>query len=286
MSSGTTAVIIIAIIVIVAVIVAVAVSTRRRRLQRQFGPEYDRAVSEQGKLRAESELADRQRRVRKLAIKPLSDEAKRRYSADWAVIQEQFVDAPEPAVGQAYELVTTVMTERGYPIEDEEQVVADLSVEHAETVSNFRSAREIAGTAAAGNASTEDLRQAMIHYRSLFSDLLGEPTTDAAPAAAETGRTQTGRTETIGPGTVSPERTDAEPVAAEPAVAEPMYAEPADAEPADAVLPAAGPIEPVSSATVDAETDTPEPVEPAAIYPDGEVVPPAERTQPADSSQR
>ena len=170
-----TAVIIIVVIVVIAALVATAVVTRRRRLQRQFGPEYDRAVTEQNsRLRAEAELTDRQRRVRKLDIKPLSDDARRRYAADWVVIQEHFVDSPQTAVTEAYDLVTTVMTERGYPMEDDEQLVADLSVEHAATVGHFRDAQHLTTTAAAGDAATEDLRQALIHYRALFSDLLGD----------------------------------------------------------------------------------------------------------------
>lgn len=187
MSSGTTAIVVVVVIVIIAALAAVALTSRRRRLQQQFGPEYDRAVEEQnGRLRAEAELTDRQRRVRKLDIRPLSDEARSRYTADWMVIQEQFVDAPQSAVSDAYALVTTVMKDRGYPTEDDEQVLADLSVEHAQTVGQFRSARVITMNAAAGDAATEDLRQALIHYRALFSDLLGPAVPDASDAPAET----------------------------------------------------------------------------------------------------
>ena len=186
MSSGTIAVVIVALVIIIAALVAVATMTRSRRLQRQFGPEYDRAVNEQSsRLRAEAELADRQRRVRKLDIRPLGEAARRKYAADWLAIQERFVDSPETAVADAYALVTTVMTERGYPIDDDEQVLADLSVEHAQTVGRFRAAREITRNAAAGNAATEDLRQAVIHYRALFADLLGE-SDSLAPARAGT----------------------------------------------------------------------------------------------------
>jgi hypothetical protein len=182
MSSGTTAIVVVIVVVIIVALAAVAMNARRRKLQRQFGPEYDLAVAEQNsKLRADAALADRQRRVRKLDIKPLSDEARARYSADWMVIQEQFVDSPQSAVSDAYALVTTVMTERGYPTEDDEQVMADLSVEHAATVGHFRSARAITMNAASGDAMTEDLRQAVIHYRALFSDLLGSP---VAPVTA------------------------------------------------------------------------------------------------------
>ena len=132
MSGGTIAIVIVVVIIIAVLIAAAAVTTRRRRLQQQFGPEYERAVAEQNsKLRAEAELTDRQRRVRKLDIKPLADQARRQYTADWAVIQEQFVDSPQTAVGAAHDLVVTVMTERGYPTDDTEQAMNDLSVEHA-----------------------------------------------------------------------------------------------------------------------------------------------------------
>jgi len=194
MSGGAIVLIVIVVIVVLAVIGGLALAVRRRRLQQQFGPEYDRVLTEQdSRLRAEAELTDRQRRVRKLDIRPLSEASRQQYSARWLAVQENFVDVPEQAVLDAYELVTSVMTERGYPIEDDDQMQADLSVDHAETVSHFRAARQITTTAAEGNAQTEDLRQALIHYRALFSDLLGEPesavasqngtpTADAAPA--------------------------------------------------------------------------------------------------------
>jgi FtsZ-interacting cell division protein ZipA len=181
-----TAVIIIVVIVAIALIAATAIAARRRRLQQRFGPEYDRAVSDQdSRLRAEAELTERQRRVRRLDIQPLSEAARSRYLAQWQTVQEQFVESPQTAVADAYALVTTVMRERGYPVTDEEQVMADLSVEHASTVGHFRSAQEIARNAASGGAATEDLRQALIHYRALFADLLGDPalTGSGAPAA-------------------------------------------------------------------------------------------------------
>ncbi len=190
MSSGTIAIVIVVVIIIAALIAFAAVTARRRSLQRQFGPEYDRAVTEQSsRLRAEAELSDRQRRVRKLDIRPLTEQARQQYSADWVVIQEQFVDSPQTAVARAYDLVVAVMTDRGYPTDDTDQVVSDLSVEHAATVGHFRAAQQVTSAAAAGDAATEDLRQALIHYRALFSDLLGEPaSSDGAgvPAAEPT----------------------------------------------------------------------------------------------------
>jgi hypothetical protein len=160
-------------------------ATRRRQLRQQFGPEYDRAVSEQdSRIRAEAELTGRQRRVRKLDIRPLSGAARARYLAQWQTIQEQFVDSPDSAVTAAYTLVTTVMRELGYPVTDDEQVAADLSVEHARTVDHFRSAQAITREVAHGSVSTEDLRQALIHYRELFADLLGEPGDVVRPRVA------------------------------------------------------------------------------------------------------
>jgi len=180
MSSGTVAIIIVVAVVIIAGLVGSAVLTRRRKLQEQFGPEYDRAVAERnGRLRAEAELSDRKRRVRKLDIRPLTAEARAKYADEWVTIQERFVDSPEEAVADGYGLLTTVMTERGYPTGDDEQAQADLSVEHAQTVAHFRAARKISANAASGNAKTEDLRQALIHYRALFTDLLGAPGTVA-----------------------------------------------------------------------------------------------------------
>jgi hypothetical protein len=192
MSSGTIVIIIIAIIVVVAIVAAVAYETRRRRLRQRFGPEYDRLV-EQGASRrqAEAELAARERRVRDLDIRALSPEAQARYAGEWTAVQERFVDAPQEAVAAAQRLVVTVMKERGYPTEDTDQVLADLSVEHARVLDHYRAAYEISQRAADGAASTEDLRQAMIHYRALFQDLLGaetarEPVTDEAADATAT----------------------------------------------------------------------------------------------------
>jgi hypothetical protein len=178
-----TALIVVLVILAIVVIAVAAVAGWRYRLRRQFGPEYDRAVAEQhGVLRAEAELTSRHRRVRRLDIRPLSEDARRRYAADWTAIQERFVDAPQAAVMQANGLVSTVMTERGYPNADDEQAMADLSVDHAQTVGHFRAARQItsqlSGDGSYGDADTEALRQAFIHYRALFADLLGEPDAD------------------------------------------------------------------------------------------------------------
>ncbi|HEY8043984.1 MAG TPA: hypothetical protein VIF35_06960 [Streptosporangiaceae bacterium] len=198
MSTGIVVVIVVVIIVI-ALAIGVAATARRRRLQQQFGPEYDRLAREHdSKRKAEAELAQRQRRVRKLDIRPLSPEAQEQYSARWMSLQERFVDDPEDAVAQSQTLVAEVMHERGYPTEHRDQVAADLSVEHAKTIGNFRAAEEISQKATAGTASTEDLRQAMIHYRALFRDLLGdtpepgdEPAVPAEAADGEFASSQT-----------------------------------------------------------------------------------------------
>jgi hypothetical protein len=163
-------------------------TARRRSLQRRFGPEYDRAVAEQqSRARAEAELTERQRRVRKLNIRPLGKEAASHYAAQWQAIQEEFVDSPRTAVAGARTLLTAVLTERGYPLEDDDQLMSDLSVDHARTVGPFRTAQEISRRAAAGDVPTEDLRQAFINYRQLFADLLGNQALAAAGQSTGNG---------------------------------------------------------------------------------------------------
>jgi hypothetical protein len=187
MSTGIIVGIVVAVIVVGAVVFGVMAVFRRRRLQQRFGPEYDRLVGERdSRRRAEAELTERQRRVQDLDIQPLTDVARASYAGRWTSIQEQFVDAPADAVSGAQFLVADVMTERGYPAgqQDQDQVLADLSVEHSDTLDRYRAAVEISGKAAAGTASTEDLRQAMVHYHALFADLLGEPA-DSEPADQE-----------------------------------------------------------------------------------------------------
>src|SRR5215467_13504805 len=175
MSSGIVAVIIvIALIVVVALGTGILYDSRRRRLRQRFGPEYDRLVGERdSRLKAEAELAAREKRVKGLDIRPLNPAAQARYTTEWSSIQERFVDEPAQSVGDAQRLVMAVMSDRGYPTERDEQVIADLSVDHANTLDHYRSAATISQRAAEGAASTEDLRQAMIHYRALFRDLLG-----------------------------------------------------------------------------------------------------------------
>ena len=185
MSAIMVAVILGVALVVAALVIGLMTVLRRRRLQQRFGPEYGRLAGERdSKLKAESELAGRERRVHGLDIQPLTDSARAGYTARWAGIQEQFVDAPADAVASSQVLIAAVMNERGYPADDDEQVLADLSVGHAGTLDRYRKAEEISRGAAAGTASTEDLRVAMIDYRALFRDLVGE-TADAGSPDAE-----------------------------------------------------------------------------------------------------
>jgi hypothetical protein len=207
MSAGAIVAIIVAVAVVVVVIVAIA-AARRRKLQQRFGPEYDRVVGETHSHRkADAELAERERRVRSLDIRPLDETAQAKYAGEWTAIQEQFVDQPEQAVAQAGILVTSVMKDRGYPTEDYDQILADLSVEHANTLDHYRQAHQVSLQAEGGTASTEDLRLAMLHYRALFADLLGQPAGAGVPAAAPAAPT-------VPDASVAPDELAAEPGAA------------------------------------------------------------------------
>jgi hypothetical protein len=168
---------------IAAVIVIVAVGAwlyaRKRRattagLRQKFGPEYDRAVLAHGS-KAEGKLADREKRVESLNIRDLDSMEHERYSRQWQEVQSRFVDSPKGAVAEADDLVSSVMKVRGYPMVDFEQRAADISVDHPRVVENYRSAHTIALRAGKEGATTEDLRTAMIHYRSLFEELVQAP---------------------------------------------------------------------------------------------------------------
>ncbi len=165
-----------AVIVIGALLFAVVMMQRRRHLKEQFGPEYDRLVeSEQSRRAAEAELRERERRHEELDIQPLDPAARDRYAEEWGSVQEQFVDDPQEAVSRAGEVLTSVMRDRGYPADDDaEQRMADLSVEHSRTLIRYRKAYDVSRRAGGDEpVSTEDLRQAMVDYRSLFEELLG-----------------------------------------------------------------------------------------------------------------
>jgi len=146
---------------------------RSEALRTRYGPEYERTVARVGdKRRAESELVKRQERVAQLDIRPLSAEQWNGYVQQWRAVQVRFVDDPRGAVTDADRLVEDVMKTRGYPISDFDQRAADLSVHHPRVVDNYRAARDVAQRHRRGEATTEDLRQAMVHYRGLFEDLL------------------------------------------------------------------------------------------------------------------
>ena len=172
---NTTALVVLAVVVVV-IAVGVFLYIRRRRsdnLRKQFGPEYKRAVDQYGDQRkAEVALAAREERVRKLDICGLTADEQSRFSDTWKRTQARFVDEPSRAVSEADGLVKELMQARGYPVGDFEQRAADISVDHPNVVTNYRAAREIAVRNKSGKATTEDLRQAMVHYRSLFEELL------------------------------------------------------------------------------------------------------------------
>jgi hypothetical protein len=171
--------IVIPILVIIAVLVAVgvALAARRRRsdqLKRRFGPEYDRTVIQQhgDSRRAEATLVDREKRVEAFPLRPLSAVDREAYAMEWAAVQRRFVDDPSAAVGTADRLVGRVMIDRGYPMTNFEQRAADISVSYPSVVQNYRAAHDIVVRHSESKATTEDLRQAMVHYRSLFDELL------------------------------------------------------------------------------------------------------------------
>lgn len=178
------ALVIVGAVVVVAIVMWRALAARRTRsLQERFGPEYDRTATVAGNRRAaEAELAGRQERREQLNIRPLPPEARRRYARQWETVQTQFVDSPPAAIAAANGLVSSVMADRGYPIDDFDQRAADVSVDHPAVVENYRQAHEISSRSARGDATTEDLRQAMQNYRSLFDELLADGAADMALA--------------------------------------------------------------------------------------------------------
>jgi hypothetical protein len=173
--------ILIPVVIALAVIIffAVLVIMRKRksdRLKQHFGTEYDRVLRQHGDTRhAEAVLSEREKRVEKFSIRPLPTGDRERYADEWAGVQRRFVDDPSMAVTEADTLVTKVMGARGYPMGDFEQRTADVSVSYPGVVQNYRSAREIVLRHTDGQATTEELRQAMVHFRSLFDELLDSP---------------------------------------------------------------------------------------------------------------
>jgi hypothetical protein len=187
------------IVLLVAAIVIVAgvawwAGQRRRseRLRTRFGSEYDRTVETAGKRSAaEADLEARQERVEALEIRALDPAERDRYSERWRVVQALFVDDPASAVGDADTLIGDVMRARGYPVGDFEQRAADVSVNHPQVVDHYRTAHAIATRQRSGTADTEQLRQAMVHYRALFADLLDLPDREGLTSTSEAGGAET-----------------------------------------------------------------------------------------------
>src|SRR4051794_25659284 len=170
-----------AIIIVVALLLAAVIvwralaSKRTRALQGRFGPEYDRTVEgADSKRDAERELDARAQRRDELDIRPLAPGARERHLGEWQHVQARFVDDPDGAVRESDMLIQQVMSDRGYPMDDFEQRAADISVDHPDVVENYREGHRLTRAAATGDGTTEDLRQAMVHYRALFDELLEE----------------------------------------------------------------------------------------------------------------
>jgi hypothetical protein len=177
MSTGAIVGIIVAVIVVAAVVVVASAQLRRARMRRQFGPEYDRLAKEIGPRKADAELTARQRRVEALDIHPLSADQQARYSGDWAMIQERFVDTPAEAVTAAHRLIWTVMRDRGYPVDDRNASIEGLSVYHARSLEGYRKTQDLRTE----TATTEQLREALIRCRALFEELTGLQESQARP---------------------------------------------------------------------------------------------------------
>jgi hypothetical protein len=183
-------ILIVGIIVVVGVVIgAVAAANRRKRTERlkeHFGPEYERTVSLAGEPKAaEKELVARERKRKKLDIHPLSAESAEHYVTRWRAVQTAFVDHPASAVGEANVLVTELMRERGYPVDDDfDQQAADISVDHPKVVNNYRAAHDIHLSQQKGDVGTEAQRQAFVHYRALFDELLETDRNESQEATA------------------------------------------------------------------------------------------------------
>jgi hypothetical protein len=173
MDTGLLVAILVVLILLALLAIFAGRQRRSRKLQDTFGPEYDRTVEEAGDRRAaETELQERTERRAGFDIVPLEPEARARYIEAWRNTQAQFVDEPVEATREADRLITSVMRDRGYPVDDFDQRAADISVDHPQVVDDYRAAHAIAAANDRSEASTEDLRQALVHYRSLFEELL------------------------------------------------------------------------------------------------------------------
>lgn len=174
-----TSTLIVVVAVAIAAIVVIGFLVRKQRSERlksRFGPEYSRAVEETGsQTKAEAKLEKLQRRVERFKINPLSPADRAEFTTTWQKIQARFVDDPRGALTEADQLIQRIMTTRGYPVSDFEQRAADISVDYPLVVEQYRAGHEISLRHAQGRASTEDMRQAMIHYRALFAELAESP---------------------------------------------------------------------------------------------------------------
>lgn len=165
---------VVALLVVVGLISRGARNSRSEGLRAKFGNEYDHAVSEHGsRKKAERDLIERTEQVKKYNIVPLQASHRERYRADWQKVEQHFLERPTTAVVEADELVADIMRTRGYPMGDFDRHAADLSVTHPSVVDHYRAGHRVIG-GAPGNASTEDLRQAMLHYRALFDELIDD----------------------------------------------------------------------------------------------------------------
>jgi hypothetical protein len=174
------------LVLLILVLGGMLLMQRRRssHLQSHFGPEYERALKETGdKRKAEAELEQREKRVQKLSIRPLDREHRERFTKEWRRTQAEFVDDPMGSMRHADVLLQEVMSTRGYPVENFEQVASDISVDHPTVVQNYRSGHDIAVRHQRGEAGTEDLRQAMIHYRELFEELVTNEDSAGSPSS-------------------------------------------------------------------------------------------------------
>jgi len=174
MSPMQITIVVVAAVVLVGLVLAGWYLWRHQSLRRRFGPEYGRLAKQEGRIAADRELRERQRRHDKLELHPLDEETRQRYSAAWTALQTNFVDSPEETIGATEELVNQLAAERGYPTGDYDEQVAQLSVDHARTLGHYRAAHDTYLRHQQGEAETEELRQALVHYRDLFADLLGE----------------------------------------------------------------------------------------------------------------
>ena len=176
MDQTTAMVVIVGLVVVLAIAWMYLRQKRTKKLRTHFGSEYDRLLHEGGsRACVEAELGQRERRVKRLSIRPLPRDVSTRYAQLWSDQQARFIDEPKAAVVEADSLVEAVMRDRGYPVGQFDQRAADISVDHPHLVENYRAAHAISLREQNGQASTEDLRAAMIYYRDLFRELLNEP---------------------------------------------------------------------------------------------------------------